>query len=140
MAAIAALSDSRGDRDVRHRVAGGDDLLGQAGALGADRRSVAARRSGAAQRLARARPTSATRAPGSSPRSPTRASGTAKIAPIDARTALGPKGSAVPGPSATDEAPKASAQRSTVPTLPGSRDAPQVRRTAGRPAAPQRCS
>ncbi len=37
-----------------------------------------------------------------------------------ARTALGECGSAQPGPSATQEAPNASAERSTVPTLPGS--------------------
>ena len=48
------------------------------------------------------------------------ATGTAKIAPMLARTALGPNGSALSGPSATDDAPKASAARSTVPTLPGS--------------------
>ena len=50
----------------------------------------------------------------------TRASGTSNSAPIDARTAFGPYGSAVPGPSATLLAPNASAPRSTVPTLPGS--------------------
>ena len=59
-------------------------------------------------------------------RSAARASGTAKIAPIDARTAFGPNGSAVPGPSATHEAPNASRERSTVPTLPGVADAVQV--------------
>ena len=37
-----------------------------------------------------------------------------------ARTALGPNGSAVPGPMATLAAPKASAERRIVPTLPGS--------------------
>ena len=49
-----------------------------------------------------------------------RARGTANTAPIDARTALGLYGSAVPGPSATDEAPNAWALRSTAPTFPGS--------------------
>ena len=47
-------------------------------------------------------------------------SGTANTAPIDARTALGLNGSAVPGPSATQEAPNASALRRIVPTFPGS--------------------
>src|SRR5205823_7399758 len=42
-----------------------------------------------------ARATSATRSPGSSSTARTRARGTEKIAPIDARTALGPEGSAV---------------------------------------------
>jgi hypothetical protein len=46
--------------------------------------------------------------------------GTEKIAPIEARTALCPYGSALPGPSATLPAPNASAERRTVPTLPGS--------------------
>ena len=50
----------------------------------------------------------------------TRATGMAKIAPIEARTALCPYGSALPGPSATLAAPNASAERRTVPTLPGS--------------------
>ena len=58
--------------------------------------------------------------PGSSSTEVTRTTGTEKIAPIDARTAFGPNGSAVPGPSATLAAPNASAERSTVPTLPGS--------------------
>ena len=48
------------------------------------------------------------------------ATGTPKTAPMLARTALGLKGSALPGPSATQLAPKAAAERSTVPTLPGS--------------------
>ena len=69
----------------------------------------------------------------------TRATGTAKIAPIEARTALGPNGSAVSGPSATDEAPKASALRSTAPTLPGSRT-PHSATHSGPLTAPQRCS
>ena len=46
-------------------------------------------------------------------------SGTRKIAPIDARTAFGPAGSAQPSESAMP-APNASAARSSVPTLPGS--------------------
>ena len=49
-----------------------------------------------------------------------RATGTAKIAPMLARTALGLNGSALPAPNATQLAPKAAAERSTVPTLPGS--------------------
>ena len=43
-----------------------------------------------------------------------------------ARTAFGAWGSAQRGPSATQEAPKACAERTIVPTLPGSRDAVQV--------------
>ena len=70
----------------------------------------------------------------------TRTTGTAKIAPIDARTALGPNGSAVPGPSATLPAPNASAERSTVPDVARVADAPQ--RDAERPAGAgaQRCA
>src|SRR3954466_7660415 len=67
-----------------------------------------------------ARATSATRRPGSSLTSLTRATGTENSAPIEARTALWPNGSALPGPSATEPAPNASAPRMTVPTLPGS--------------------
>ena len=58
--------------------------------------------------------------PGRSAADSARASGTAKIAPMLARTALGLNGSAVPGPSATLDAPNACAERSTAPTLPGS--------------------
>src|SRR5690242_1023431 len=49
-----------------------------------------------------------------------RQSASEKIAPMEARTAFGLYGSAVPGPSATHDAPNAAAERSTVPTLPGS--------------------
>ena len=63
---------------------------------------------------------SATRSPGSSSMSAARAIETPKIEPMLARTALGEWGSAQPGPNATHEAPKACAERSTVPTLPGS--------------------
>src|SRR5918994_1047843 len=66
------------------------------------------------------RATRATLWPGSSPMLPTRTTGTENSAPMDARTALCPNGSAVPGPRATLPAPNASAERSTVPTLPGS--------------------
>src|ERR1700733_145877 len=56
-----------------------------------------------------------------------------------ARTAFGPWGSAQPGPSATHEAPNAWAERSTVPTLPGSPT--RCRYTHSGPAAvTQRCS
>src|SRR5438270_10395845 len=68
----------------------------------------------------RGSPQSGTRAiftPGSGP---SLATGTVKIAPIDALTALGPKGSADPGPRATHEAPNASALLKTAPTFPGS--------------------
>ena len=62
----------------------------------------------------------AMRSPGSSPTSPTRAIGREKMAPMLARTAFGECGSAQPGPSATEDARKACAERSTVPTFPGS--------------------
>ena len=62
-------------------------------------------------------------------RSRTRATGTSNSAPIEARTALGPYGSALPGPSATLPAPNASAERSTVPTLPGSLTPHSARQT-----------
>src|ERR1700733_1893232 len=64
--------------------------------------------------------TSAILRPGRAATESVRASGAANPAPMDARTALGEYGSAVPGPSATHEAPNASAERSTAPTLPGS--------------------
>ena len=51
----------------------------------------------------------------------TRSTGISNTAPIDARTARTPNGSAVNGPTATHDAPNASALRTTVPTLPGSR-------------------
>src|SRR6185437_11216599 len=44
----------------------------------------------------------------------------AKIAPMEARTAFGLYGSAVPGPSATQDAPNAAADRRIAPTFPGS--------------------
>ena len=68
-----------------------------------------------------------------------RTTGTAKIAPIDARTALGPYGSAVPGPSATLPAPNASAARSTVPTLPGSLTPHSATQSGPAGAGAQRC-
>ena len=84
---------------------------------------------------AAARATSAMRSPGSSPARRTRATGTAKIAPIDARTALGPNGSAQPGPSATlpprRRAPRAAPSR----RCPG-RPRPTAPRTGARTAAP----
>src|SRR5436305_8706259 len=61
--------------------------------------------------------TRATFTPGSGP---SLATATVKIAPIDALTALGPKGSADPGPSTTQEVPNASALLNTAPTFPGS--------------------
>jgi hypothetical protein len=83
--------------------------------------------------------TSATRGAGSCLTLATRATGTAKIAPIDARTALGPKGSAVSGPIATQLAPNAAALRKTVPTLPGS-CTPHSATHSGPVGALQRCS
>ena len=69
-------------------------------------------RAAGCRRSARARP--ACRTGSSNPHN-----GTRKTEPIDARTAFGPVGSAQPSDSATP-APKASAARSSVPTLPGS--------------------
>ena len=68
-----------------------------------------------------------------------RASDTAKIDPMLARTALGECGSAQPGPNATQEAPKACAERSTVPTLPGSPISCRYTHS-GPPGSLQRCS
>ena len=81
-----------------------------------------------------ARATSAIRRPGSSATSRTRATGTSNIAPIEARTALGPYGSALPGPSATLPAPNASAERSDGADVAGVVDAPQrqAERAGGR--------
>ena len=91
-------------------------------ALGADDERHVRPRAGAAQRRAPARATSPIRVAGQLvDRRDARDAARAKIAPIDARTAFGPNGSAQPGPSATLAAPNASAPRSTVPTLPGSR-------------------
>ena len=86
------------------------------------------------------RAASATLWPGSSPMFATRTTGTSKIAPIDARTAFGPYGSAVPGPSATLLAPNASAERSTVPTLPGSLTPHSATHTGPTGAGAQRCA
>src|SRR5262245_44423637 len=62
------------------------------------------------------RATIAIRGRGASSKRPT---GTRKTAPAEARSALAPVGSVQPGESQTD-APNASAQRRSVPTLPGS--------------------
>ena len=113
-----------GDRDVGDVVARGDDVVGQAFALGADdERDLAVElRAAARPRGRRAR----SRRPGSSATSRTRATGTENSAPIEARTALWPYGSALPGPSATLRRRRTRArERITVPTLPGSFDAPQ---------------
>ena len=83
--------------------------------------------------------TSAIRSPGSSSTRAARATGSANSAPIEARTALGPNGSAQPGPSTTDAAPKASADRTIVPTLPGS-PTPHSATQSGPLGADQRCS
>ena len=131
MAAIAAFSDSRRDRDVgdarrrpRRRRRAGPRARRRRRVTSPSQRARAAARPRGDQRDARAGQLAR--------RSSTRATGTAKIAPIDARTALGPNGSARVGARARrDAAPKASALRSTVPTLPGSPHAPQ--RHAQRP-------
>ena len=62
---------------------------------------------------------SATRRPGSASRG-ARAGGRAKIEPMLARTALGEKGSAQPGPSTTVASASACAERTIAPTFPGS--------------------
>ncbi|MDX6665827.1 MAG: hypothetical protein QOG68_2033 [Solirubrobacteraceae bacterium] len=85
------------------------------------------------------RATSAMRGSGSSATSVTRATGIENTAPIDARTALGPNGSAVSGPMTTDAAPNASAPRRIVPTLPGSL-MPHSATASGPAAAAQRSS
>jgi hypothetical protein len=90
-------------------------------------------------RLRPLRATSATVGRGSSSTRATRTTGTQKIAPIDARTALKPYGSAVPGPSATLAAPNASAERSTAPTLPGSPTPHSATHTGPTAAGAQRC-
>ena len=65
-----------------------------------------------------ARASSATRRAAGASASAT--SGTRKSAPIEARTAFGASGSAVPSPSTTCAGPSTSAERTSVPTLPGS--------------------
>ena len=119
VAAIAAFSESVaiGMRAARSHAA---TQLRRAARRARRRRAASSSPSPGPCSGSRRRRASATRSPGSSPMSLTRASATVKIAPMLARTALGPCGSAQPGPSATHDAPKASAERSTVPTLPGS--------------------
>ena len=73
--------------------------------------------------------TSATRRLGAASQS---TSGTRKIAPADARSALGPTGSAQPSESAT-AAPNASADRMSVPTFPGSATCQRPRTTSRAP-------
>src|SRR3954454_2140401 len=119
VAAIAALSDSLAIGMCATRSQAARMSPGRP-ARSAPIRSVAGSSNGPASG-APARAARPMRVPGSPPGSLTRATGTAKIAPIDARTALGENGSAQPGPSATLAALNASAARSTVPTLPGSR-------------------
>ena len=99
--------------------------------------SVPSPAAGAAQRLAAARATSAIRVAGQLVDDvATRASGTAKIAPMLARTAFGQYGSAQSGPSATQEAPKASARAQRPCRRCRGRRRPAGTRTAARRAAP----
>ena len=118
-------------------------LLGQPVALGADQQRRRAARDVAGGPAQRARGASGEQrdalARQLAERRCTRASATAKIAPMLARTAFGEYGSAQPGPSATHEAPKACAERSDVPTLPGS-PTPCRYTHSGPRGAPQRCS
>ena len=102
----------------------------------ASRRARCSSASGAARAARPARPAR----PAARRRPRTRATGTAKIAPIDARTALGPNGiGACPGPSATLPAPNASAAAQHRADVARVADAPQrdAQRPAGRRA--QRC-
>ena len=62
-------------------------------------------------------------------------SGTRKSAPIEARTAFGASGSAVPSPSTTCAGPSTSAERISVPTLPGSATPVQAQADERRRAA-----
>ena len=138
VAAIAAFSDSARDRDRRRRVARGDRPC--RAAPRAPRRPRASRRRRPRRSGSPPWATSAILRPGSSLGSRTRTTGTANSAPIDARTALCPYGSAVPGPSATLAAPNASALRSAVPTLPGSLTPHSARHSGPVGAGAQRCA
>ena len=94
--------------------------------------SVHVRRRRPLQRLARARD-QRDASPGSSATASPRATGTAKIAPIDARTALGPYGSAVPGPIATRRRRRRARRAARCRRCPGPAR-PTARRTAARRA------
>ena len=119
-----------GDRDVGDVVAGGDDVGRQAFALGADdERHLAV--DGSSRSGAPSRATSAIRRPGSSATSRTRATGTENSAPIEARTALWPYGSALPGPSATQR--RAERQRGADDRADVARVADAPQRDAARP-------
>ncbi len=123
VAAMAALSESVAIGMRARRSQAAATLVGQPLALGADEQrdsGWAVVRTGRAAASSASAP-SAISSPGSSIERRRRARAwTVKIAPMLARTAFGPWGSAQPGPSATQEAPNAWAERSTVPTLPGS--------------------
>ena len=127
-----------GDRDVRDVVARGHD--GSRAGLRARRRRPASRRRRATARAA-ARPRGRRARPAGRAarrRCARGATGTENSAPIEARTALCPYGSALPGPSATESAPNASAPRITVPTLPGSAT-PHSATQRGPTGSAQRC-
>ena len=102
--------------------------------------SVSSPAAGPAQRLAGAARRARRAAPGSSPTSRDARQRHREDRAHLARTAFGPNGSAQPGPSATHAAPKASAERSTVPTLPGSPTPQQAdaQRPGGRPPSAAR--
>ena len=120
-----------GDRDVGDVVAGGDDVA-TAALRARRRRRASARRRPAARAAARLRGRRARPAgPGSSPMLRTRATGTENSAPIDARTALWPYGSALPGPSATRDGAERQRGADDRADVAGVADAPQ--RDAPRP-------
>ena len=97
-------------------------------ALGADQQRDARRSQPEARARARQRPPAPAHERDRRPRQPAigpldaRRAARVNTAPMLARTALGPNGSALPGPSATlAGAERLARERSTVPTLPGSR-------------------
>jgi hypothetical protein len=77
-------------------------------------------------------PSCATRAIHGRPASSNETNGTRKSAPIEARSAFGPVGSAQPSDRASNAGPSASAVRISVPTFPGSATCHSARPTSGR--------
>ena len=136
VAAIAAFSDSARDRDVRDLVARGDDLGGQALALGADdERHVAV--GIARERLAAVRATSAIRRPGSSAGSRTRATRDRRTArPSRRARPCARTGRRCPGPSATLRGAERERAAQRGADVAGVVDAPQ--RQAQRPGRRRR--
>ena len=104
------------DRHLPRRTAPAQDSAAAPRAPPRGRRWPRPSRPRAARRRGRPAPPAARASPSSS----ARASGWVKTAPMLARTALGPNGSAQPGPSTTVPPTSAAAVRTMVPTLPGS--------------------